>query len=189
MLKRFKGDFFNIPNILSYARIILIPIIVFTYFSLEKYKLSAFLIALSGITDCADGFIARRFNMVTDFGKIIDPLADKLTQITIIACLSYRFRLMLLLVGVLVIKEICIVLMAYIVLKKTDIVEGARWYGKVSTILFYLVVVILLAFNPSPVMANVLILCCLGGVVLALVLYVVRYSLILAKYKGEKTAE
>lgn len=182
MLKRFKGEYINIPNILSYARIILIPIIVWSFFSLEEYKLSALLVAISGLTDCVDGFIARHFNMVTDFGKIIDPLADKLTQITIIACLSYRFPLMMLLVGVLVIKELCIVIMAYFVMKRTDNVEGSRWYGKVSTILFYLVMIILLAFNPSPVVAEMLILCCLAGIVLALVLYVIRYSLILSNY-------
>ena len=98
MFKRFKGEFFTLPNLLSYARIILIPFIVWTYCYLKMKYLSAALVALSGLTDCADGYIARHWGLITDFGKIIDPIADKLTQITVVACLAYNYPLMLILV-------------------------------------------------------------------------------------------
>ena len=82
MFKRFKGEFVTLPNLLSYARIALIPFIAWTFCYLKMNYLSAVLVAISGLTDCVDGYIARHFDMITDFGKIIDPIADKLTQIT-----------------------------------------------------------------------------------------------------------
>ncbi len=179
MLKRFKGEFLTLPNLLSYARIILIPFIVWTYFMEMKY-LSASLIVISGITDFIDGYIARHYELITDFGKIIDPIADKLTQITVVACLSYNYPLMLVLVGVLIFKEIFVGLMGYLVLRATDIVDGAKWYGKMATIMFYLIIVVLLVIPMTVSTANFLIVCCLCAMILSLVLYTVRYALILS---------
>ena len=180
MLKRFKGEFFTVPNLLSYARIILIPFIVWTYYLKMKY-LSASLIVLSGLTDCIDGYIARHYELITDFGKIIDPIADKLTQITVVACLAYNYPLMLILVGVLIFKELFVGLMGYLVLKATDVVDGSKWYGKMATILFYLIIVLLLVIPMTVKTANLLILCCLCAMVLSLVLYTARYAMILSE--------
>ena len=77
-MNRFKGQYFSVPNILSYIRIALVPFIVATFFSKDHRTLSTVLILISGLSDCVDGFIARRFNMITDFGKFLDPLADKM---------------------------------------------------------------------------------------------------------------
>ncbi len=181
MLKRFKGEFFTIPNLLTYVRAIMIPFIVWTYFGIKEYYVSAALIVISGLTDCVDGYIARHWNLITDFGKIIDPIADKLTQITVVACLGYRYRLMLILVGVLIFKELFVGVMGLLVLKATDVVDGSRWYGKLATILFYLVVVLLLVVPMSDNAANLLILCCLVSMIASLVLYTVRYTLILTR--------
>lgn len=181
MFKRFKGELVTLPNLLSYARIALIPFIVWTCCYLKMNYLSAALVAISGLTDCIDGYIARHFNMITDFGKIIDPIADKLTQITVVACLSYNYPFMLFLVGILIFKELFVGLMGFFVVKATDIVEGSRWYGKVATILFYFVIVLLLAVPMSKELANLLIFCCLLAMVLSLVLYTVRYTLILTR--------
>lgn len=181
MFKRFKGEFVTLPNLLSYARIALIPFIAWTFCYLKMNYLSAVLVAISGLTDCVDGYIARHFDMITDFGKIIDPIADKLTQITVVACLSFSYPFMLVLVGLLIFKEIFVGLMGFFVLKATDIVEGSRWYGKAATILFYFVIVLLLAVPMSKEIANLLIFCCLLGMVLSLVLYTVRYTLILTR--------
>lgn len=181
MFKRFKGEYFTIPNLLSYARIALIPFIVWTYCYLKMNYLSAALVAISGLTDCVDGYIARHWNLITDFGKIIDPIADKLTQITVVACLAYNYPLMLVLVGVLVFKELFVGVMGLMVLKATDVVDGSKWYGKAATILFYLVIVLLLVVKLSIDAANLLILLCILGMILSLVLYTVRYTLILYK--------
>lgn len=179
MLKRFKGEFFTVPNLLSYARIILIPFIVWTYFMKMKY-ISASLIVISGLTDCIDGYIARHYELITDFGKIIDPIADKLTQIAVVACLAYNYPMMLVLVGVLIFKELFVGLMGYLVLRATDIVDGAKWYGKMATIMFYLIIVLLLVIPMAVSTANILILFCLCAMVISLVLYTVRYAVILS---------
>lgn len=186
MLKRFKGEFFTLPNILTYARVALIPFIVWTYCYLKLNYVSAVLVALSGLTDCVDGYIARHWNMITDFGKIIDPIADKMTQITVVACLAYNYPLMLVLVGVLIFKEFFVGIMGLMVLKATDIVDGSRWYGKAATILFYLVIVLLLVTPIDLGTANLLILCCLAAMIASLVLYTVRYTMILSRYSKKE---
>lgn len=187
MYKRFKDEIWTLPNILTYIRIIFIPFIVWTYCGLGEYHISAILVALSGLTDCADGYIARHFNMVTDFGKIIDPIADKLTQLTVVACLGTRFPMMFLLVGVLVIKELIVSALGFAVVKATDVVEGSRWYGKLATIVFYLVIILLLTVKSlSDATANLLILCCIGGMILSFVMYIYRYTHILITKKKSK---
>ena len=80
----------TIPNVLSFFRILLIPFIIWFYCYKKDYTLTLVVIIVSGLTDVIDGFIARRFNMISDFGKIFDPFADKLTQITIINCLIIK---------------------------------------------------------------------------------------------------
>ena len=82
-----KKEFLSLPNILSYIRILLIPVIVYFYLVKENYTVSAVIAALSGITDLADGFIARKFNATTNIGKILDPIADKLTYATAFFCM------------------------------------------------------------------------------------------------------
>ena len=80
---RFHGQFFSIPNILSYVRLGMIPAIVWVYCGRKDYILASILMVISGITDIVDGWIARHYNLITDWGKIIDPIADKLTQIAV----------------------------------------------------------------------------------------------------------
>ena len=103
-------------------------------------------IIFSTLTDIADGIIARKCNMITDFGKFIDPVADKLTQITIFICLVTRFNLMLLPLIVLLVKEVGSLLLRWILYKKTGIVEGAHWHGKLSTGVVISIVVLHLVF-------------------------------------------
>ncbi len=191
MLKRFKGQFFTLPNILTYARALLIPFIVWTYMGLKEYYISAALIFISGLTDCVDGFIARRFGLITDLGKIIDPIADKMTQIIVVACLASRYKLMILLVGILFFKEFFVGTMGYFVVKATNVVEGSRWYGKLATILFYFVILLLAVADLPPYAANLCIIICMAAMILSLVLYTVRYTLILmnAQGKNSKAAE
>ena len=82
-----KEDILTIPNFLSFFRILLIPVIAVLYSIYDSHIAAVVVIALSGLTDILDGKIARRFNMVSDFGKFIDPVADKLTQLAMILCL------------------------------------------------------------------------------------------------------
>ncbi len=172
MNKIFKKDqILTIPNLLSLIRLLLIPIIIWLYCVVKNHTASVCIIILSGLTDIADGIIARKFHMVSDFGKILDPIADKMTQAAILVCLAFHNTWIRILTVLFVIKEICMGVFGYIALQK-DSVNSARWYGKANTVVLYVVLVLLILFPGMPeCTANALI--CLSGVMmlLALILY------------------
>lgn len=139
----------SIPNILCYIRFLLV--IAFSYFYYqEKYEYGAAMIILGGITDCLDGQIARRCNMITELGKIIDPLADKAMQLAIVIALCSRYPQMLILFILFLLKEGFQGICCIIGLKKGKRLNGAKWYGKVATAVFYVVTVFLIAFQELP---------------------------------------
>lgn len=179
MIQINKRDWWTIPNILSYIRIILIPIFMYIYLNAENirdYHLAALVIALSGLTDFLDGKIARHFNMITELGKLLDPIADKLTQGALVICLSSRFRLMCALVVLFIVKESYMAIMGLIFLKKGKKIDGALWYGKVSTFVFYVVMVILLIYpNISKHIANILIVISGFFLTFAFIMYALVY--------------
>ena len=115
-----KNDILTIPNLLSTVRLALIPLIVWLYCGAENYGAAVAMILLSGLTDVVDGMIARRFNMVSDFGKILDPVADKLTQAALLICLLFTHKLMWALIVLFTVREITMVIMGMIVIKKSD---------------------------------------------------------------------
>ncbi|MGX8699381.1 MAG: CDP-alcohol phosphatidyltransferase family protein [bacterium] len=127
-----RKEWNTVPNFLSYFRILLIPVFVALYF-LKHYQAAAVVIVLSLITDILDGQIARRFHMISRWGKALDPLADKLTQVAMFICISSRYRLALLLAAVVLAKEITIFFMGLRVFRRNGSVEGARWFGKLAT--------------------------------------------------------
>ena len=93
-MKRFnKKDLFTIPNLMGYFRILLIPVFCYFYIKKQTYLLAAGIVLISSLTDLFDGYIARRFNMVTELGKALDPVADKLTHAALALCLAFRYPL------------------------------------------------------------------------------------------------
>lgn len=135
-MKRSSEKIFTIPNMLSFFRICFIPIIVWLY-CMEKYYAVGYVLILSGITDVVDGYIARRFQMISDLGKILDPIADKLTQAVMLICLMMRFPMMIVPFIMMVVKEIFMSVTGFLVIQKKGEVMGARWHGKVATCLLY----------------------------------------------------
>ena len=144
--KKMGDEFFSIPNMISIFRILLIPVIVYLYCFLHNDFWTLMVIIFSTLTDIIDGIIARKCNMITDFGKFIDPVADKLTQITVFICLVTRFNLMLLPLIILVVKEVGSLLLRWVLFNKTGIVEGAHWHGKLSTGVVILIIVLHLVY-------------------------------------------
>ncbi len=178
-----KNQILTIPNLLSFIRLLLIPVILWLYYSREQYHAAVAVILLSGVTDIADGFIARRFNMTSDFGKAFDPVADKLTQVALFCCLVSRYRAILWLIILFVCKELCMGTLGYIALRKGS-VNSAKWHGKLNTFVLYAVMIILILFPGIPeTAATALIALCFCTMILSLVLYVLFYSLILRKMK------
>ena len=167
-----KNEIFTIPNILSMFRLILIPVIVWLYYVDENHYGMLGVIALSGLTDVVDGKIARKFNMVSDLGKILDPIADKFTQGIIFICLASTYNLLYWLVGIFAIKELVSALVGYTSIRKADEVHSAMWHGKLNTVFLYSLICTLLLFpNISNTLANILILCCGCFMVVSFTLY------------------
>ena len=126
----------NIPNTLSLVRILLIPVFLVLY--LNHWDWWAFgVLALSGVTDMLDGFIARHFNQITECGKLLDPISDKLTQVAVLIALATRYRELLPLVILCTAKETCQAIGGVILIKRGNRVQGSLWFGKLSTVVFY----------------------------------------------------
>ena len=167
-----KGQVWTIPNVMSLFRIVLLPFLIWAYVGLHNTTLTVILLAVSALTDILDGKIARKFNMVSDLGKALDPVADKLTQVSMVLCLAFKYKLMWILLGLCVIRETCMFILGLISMKRTGRVYSARWYGKVSTAVLYGTGLALLIFPKMPSwLSTALIILCMVVVVLALTLY------------------
>lgn len=144
-----------IPNILTTARVAMVPL--FAYFMLVKDNLraGALIFVLAGVTDIIDGFIARRFNMITNFGMIYDPFADKLMQITAIVCLAMMKIIPKWLLVIVIAKEATMIVIGGILYLR-KIVVRSNWYGKAATVIFYAAVLCIILWGedkmPSPAM-------------------------------------
>lgn len=129
----------HIPNALTIMRFLLIPFILFYIFT-GNYILAFIFFTLSGLTDIADGFIARKFNLISNFGKLMDPLADKLTQILTLTSLVITDIIPLWILVIVLLKEFIMIVGASFLYGK-DVVVYSKWYGKLATVLFYIAIV------------------------------------------------
>ena len=190
MMKPFHdGKIWTIPNIMSFFRLLLVPVIIWAYVGLHNTTLTIILLALSALTDILDGQIARHFNMVSDLGKALDPIADKLTQVCIVLILAFTYPLLWYLLGICVFREICMGIMGLITIRKTGKVPGARWFGKVSTVFLYASALALLVFPEMPGwLSTLLIILCMGFVSMALILYFRYYLGLWRAAEAEKPA-
>ncbi|MBQ4283152.1 MAG: CDP-alcohol phosphatidyltransferase family protein [Lachnospira sp.] len=188
------ADLFKLPNILCYLRIAMVPIFLYVYFAATDqfdYYMATAVVIISGITDFLDGQIARRFNMITDLGKLIDPIADKLMQLAMLVALTIRIRYMYVLIIYLVIKEVVSTLTGFFVYKVyARRLDGAKWYGKVCTFLLYAVMLVLVAFPQMEVhVQGILIAVCAGSFTLAFVMYMRQYIIMAIDAKKHRNDE
>ncbi len=135
----------HIPNILTVIRFLLIPLIIFYIFT-GNYILAFVFFTISGLTDIADGFIARKFNLISNFGKLMDPLADKLTQIATLASLVFTNIIPIWILLIVLLKEFIMICGASFLYGK-DVVVYSKWYGKLATVMFFIAIVISLLFK------------------------------------------
>lgn len=179
-----KDQVMTIPNLLSLFRILLLPLIVWLYVFKENYYAAILVLLVSGLTDIVDGFVARRFNMVSDLGKIIDPFADKLTQWTLLICLAVRYKVIMFIVVLFLLKELILASMGYIVIKKKDSVNSAKWYGKLNTVIIYSTIVILILVPDIPQAAvTVMAVVCLITMIASMLMYASFYAKLLRTKK------
>lgn len=148
-----KKDFFTIPNMMGYFRILIIPVFLWLYYSADstkEYVVSFVVLAISYLTDLFDGKIARKFNCVTEFGKMLDPIADKLTQCAIAVAVSFRYPAMITFLVLFVAKEFYMGVIGLYLLKKYHVLHGAQMYGKAYTWVVDVGVMALLFFTNMP---------------------------------------
>lgn len=156
-LRGWKKEILTIPNLLSLFRLILIPVYVTIYLNAQEtsdYFLAAAILAVSCLTDLIDGKIARHFNMISNLGKILDPLADKATQFTLIICLASKHNILWYLVGLFVIKEGFQLIAGGMNLRKGKMLKGALITGKICTTILFISLILMVLI---PDLANTVI--------------------------------
>lgn len=181
----------TLPNVLSFFRLILIPLIVYL-FETNQYWWAFGMLLLSGATDVVDGWIARTFHLISDFGKALDPIADKLTQLAVLFCLMKEYWWVL---AVLVFKEVFIGVMTLMALKKTGSIYSAGWYGKLCTVVIYLSMFVLILWQPvfgtapNPTFVLIDSLLIVLVVLLSFVKYFIYFFRILRQERANNTHE
>ncbi len=178
-------DFFTVPNILVYIRVLLIPVFVYLYVNARTdrdYYTALAVMVVAFLTDFFDGKIARRYNLVTDLGKILDPIADKLCQFAVALCLMFKFEKMLIVAVIIFIKELIMGLMGLTLLDKGGKVFGAKWYGKVCTFIvdcsmaFLFLSPLVYADKVSDAISDTLVYICAVVLIITAILYIRHFS-------------
>ena len=179
LFANWKNEILKIPNLLSLCRLVLIPVYIIIYLnadSNEDYLLAAMILAVSCLTDLIDGKIARHFNLISNLGKLLDPLADKATQFTLILCLSIRYPSIIILIGIFVIKESFQLIAGSILLRKGRMLKGAQLTGKVcTTVLFISLILIVMIPSLSEDIVNIIVAIDSVFMVIAFVDYIYVY--------------
>ncbi len=170
-----KKDVLTIPNMMSVFRLLLIPFMGVAYLKHHNVVVTILLLFVSGLSDIADGWVARRFNMVSDFGKLLDPIADKLTQLALILFLVWGRPHMWSLVILMVIREAIMFVTGLNVFYRTGNVGGAEWHGKLATCVIYFTMVLHIVWIRIPdSISDISVILCFGSMILSLILYMIR---------------
>lgn len=163
----------NVPNILTVLRFLTIPVFGWYLFR-EQYNVAVLLFLFSGITDVLDGYIARKYNMVTSWGKLADPIADKLMQITAIVLLVINNRMPFVVLIVLGVKETLMLLGSIMLYKKDNFIVSANWYGKMSTVIFYMAIGLMMVFKTNVMYMKILMYIMVASAMFALIMYYIQ---------------
>lgn len=159
-IKNWKKDIFTIPNLLSLFRLVLIPVYATVYLNATQnyqFILAGFILAVSCLTDMIDGKIARKYGMITTLGKVLDPLADKLTQLTLTICLSMKYPVLYPVLGLFIMKELFQLVIGVVFLRKGKMLPGALFAGKVcTTVLFISLIALVLLPDIDPAAVTVI---------------------------------
>lgn len=148
-LKNWKTEILTIPNLLSVLRLILLPVYARMYLS-GQYLPAGIIMAVSCLTDCLDGMIARRYNQITNLGKLLDPLADKITQLTVLLCLCLKLPALHPVLALLLVKEIFQLVTAIHYFRKGQALDGALAEGKICTAVLFGSLLALVIFPNAP---------------------------------------
>ena len=171
-----KKEIFTIPNLLGYLRLILIPVFAVLYLN-DYYAGAIIALAISILSDFFDGILARKLHQVTELGKLIDPVADKFTQATVVICCAFHFPLLWPLFGIEFVKEMFMIIAGAVTIKRLDRkLNGAKWYGKITTAIMDFILLSLVIFpHMSTGLSTGLIIFCGICMIITLILYIAEY--------------
>ena len=182
-------DLMTIPNAISFIRILLITPFVACFIAAKfvtgNYIPSVIILAISGISDIFDGMIARKFHQESELGKVLDPLADKLTLIAVGVCLIFIEPYILPLMIIMVAKDVLMIIGGTIVINKGVIPPKSSWYGKLSTFMFYIsvsMVVLMAIFNYDNKLLSLTVLGVTAGM---MIFSLINYAIIFFKLTRE----
>ncbi len=174
MSKDYDKKILTIPNVLTLVRLILIPFFVWQYL-IGNYVAATIIVVASGFTDVIDGFIARKFNMVSALGKALDPVADKLTQISVMLCLVRSFPKIWFPLALLIIKEFVSGILGLMIVTRTGTTYSAEWHGKAATVSIYAMTVLHIIWVDIPAWVSLVsIIVTVSLMALSFVLYAIR---------------
>jgi cardiolipin synthase len=166
----------NVPNVLTMIRMLMIPLFVYLFFlPIERNMFYAALVyAVAALTDYLDGMIARKYNLVTKFGKLFDPLADKLLQLTAVGCLVYVAILPAWFLFFYIAKEVLqIIAGAYLL--KHNVVISSNLFGKIASVMFYVATAAFLLFEITVVLKNIILVAVIFMSLLAFIKYAIEF--------------
>ena len=139
---KWKKEICTVPNLLSLFRLLLIPIYLHCYRE-KAYLLAGAILTLSCLTDLADGWIARKFHMISNLGKVLDPLADKLTQFFLLLSLARIYPMIRPMLVLFLIKELFQLGTMLVFIRKGKVLEGALYAGKLCTCVLFVSLTVL----------------------------------------------
>ncbi len=180
----------TVPNILSLFRICLVPVFAVVYFLGGQFSkaFAALIYALASLTDVLDGKIARKFNQVSKLGRILDPLGDKLMTFTVLLCITISKVIPIWAVIIFVVKELLMTIGGMIILRKINDMPPSNYFGKVSTVVFFVICVVLMLFDFPEKTAAALISFALCVMLFAFASYIIRYVQIIKRHLREAKA-
>lgn len=179
------GKIFTVPNILTFCRIVLIAPFLY-FFITERYIEATAILTASGLSDCFDGLLARKLNQVSDLGKLLDPVADKLTLVAVAVCICIMFPIVIPLMIILALKDLLMLCGGLYMIKKGIKPPAAKWYGKVGTIVFYFsvcLIVFLKAFYQ--IESDILTIVLMSLTAITMIFALVKYFQLFLKLKKE----
>ena len=194
IIKDWKKEVFTIPNLLSMFRLLLIPVYMTIYLSagnrMHYYYIAGAILAISSLTDMIDGKIARHFNMISTVGQVLDPIADKATQFTLIVCLAIRYPVLWIIVSLFVIKESFQLIAMCVFYRKGKMLSGALMTGKICTTVLF-ISLILMVLLPQMHETGVTIIAIIDGIFLLIAFadYVRTYAKQTSMIKDVPTKE
>ena len=170
----------NLPNLLTIIRLFLVPVFILVYMGEDAAAAritAAAIFFIASVTDVLDGYIARKYNKVTDFGKLADPVADKLMQLSAIGCLAINKRISMWILVLFIFKEAVMILGGINLLREKFVVQS-KWTGKIATVILFMCVMIILATDEQTLpehYATILMCCSIVATIIAFFDYAKMY--------------